>query len=487
MAGWNPQSTPIVIISRDRLSPLKQLLAWLDEAGYTRPVVVDNASTFQPLVEFLDQLDVEVIRLDRNVGHLAPWLAEEARSRLPDHEPFVVSDCDVVPDDGCPGDVVEHLGSLLIAQKGIDKAGLGLRIDDLPDSYPLKQEVVQWESRFWEREVSPGVFDAEVDTTFALYRSPSTPHSTTHAVRTGPPYIARHLSWYSDPGNLSEEQLYYREHADPALSHWEAAGPSDELAALLRLRTDEIATRKVVLEDRNPFLKAWLEEPELTDEKAYTPWADPGWHAWNGMSPELEFAEFAGALVQLLCPAAVVETGVGQGYVTRRLAAKMGGSQRLLAFEEDDGFRRQLERLPFFAKPGRSIGAEPTAADLAEADLTILDSELPIRFDELDRWAEAAPPGAILLVHDASASHGPEAPHGLIRKRIEDLGIEGSFLRNPRGGFLGFKPVREPELRKDLERQMATLNGTRSLPILHTELKLRRSRLFNRARGLLRR
>ena len=261
---WDFKTTPIVIICRDRVTPLRQLLDWLDNAGYSRPILVDNASTFPPLLDFLRrEADAEVVRLDRNLGHMAPWISDQVQVKLRPNRPVVVTDCDIVPDDRRPTDVVEHLAEILLCYGEIDKVGLGLRIDDLPDSYVLKEAVVAWESRFWEVELAPGVFDAEVDTTFSLYRSPIVPHRTVRALRTGTPYVARHSSWYSDSANPTEEQLYYREHADPSLSHWETSNAGDKLETLLRKRADEVRTREIVATSDDPRLRSWLQEPSL--------------------------------------------------------------------------------------------------------------------------------------------------------------------------------------------------------------------------------
>lgn len=202
------KSVPVVVICRDRLAPLRELLDWLNRAGYSRVLLVDNASTYRPLVDFLATTSVEVVRLERNVGHLAPWSCE-VRAKLDAARPFVVTDCDVVPDEECPSDVVEHLGGLLIRYGNVDKVGLGLRIDDLPECYARREQVIARESEFWRTEIAPGVFEAEVDTTFALYRSPAEAHGSARSIRTGPPYIARHLPWYADSGDPSDEQRYY--------------------------------------------------------------------------------------------------------------------------------------------------------------------------------------------------------------------------------------------------------------------------------------
>ena len=51
--------------------------------------------------------------------------------------------------------------------------------------------------------------------------------------------------------------------------------------------------------------------PDLYDEQVFTPWAEPGWTAPNGMSPETEVCDFFASLVRMLKPEVVVETGVG--------------------------------------------------------------------------------------------------------------------------------------------------------------------------------
>lgn len=436
------KKTPILIICRDRLAPLQELLGWLSSAGYERPVLIDNSSTYPPLVEFLAGTDVEVIRLDQNLGHLAPWRSPIVQEAFGSTGPVIVTDCDVVPDAACPDDAVEHLAEVLLRQADIDKAGLGLRIDDLPDDYELKEQVIAWERRFWEKEISPGVFDAEVDTTFALYRELGTTHQTTRAVRTGGDYVARHLSWYASTARPTEEQAFYREHADGSTSHWESGVAVPELAPLLAHRDDELTTRAVVERSGNPYLQAWAEEPPYEPESLHTPRAAPFWMAWNGMSAEVQFCDFGASLALMLQPDKVVETGVGQGFMTRRLATVLQPGQRLLVFEDDPDFRAGLEQLPFFAHPERTLDAAPTPSpeDLVDAQLTILDSEIPSRLVEIDLWWQAAPAGAALLVHDAGNGHGPEAPHHLVRARIEEHGIVGAFLKNPRGSFVGFKP-----------------------------------------------
>ena len=98
----------------------------------------------------------------------------------------------MIPTQQCPLDAVAHLHGLLERFPDYLKAGLGLKIDDLPDHYHLKQEVIRWETTLYGREITSGVFQADIDTTFAIYR-PGTPYIVGPAMRSRGRYEARHL------------------------------------------------------------------------------------------------------------------------------------------------------------------------------------------------------------------------------------------------------------------------------------------------------
>jgi hypothetical protein len=213
-------SVPVFIPVRDRLTPLLQVLDWCERAGLHDIWLIDNASTWPPLVEFLNGTSHRVVRPGLNLGHRSPWLTGTVQRHARDRF-FIVTDPDVVPDAQCPLDAIDHLRALLERYPEVDKVGLGLRIDDLPGHYPLADAVRAWEARFWSDAIEPGVFRADVDTTFALYRPLTRRHEENRALRTGFPYVAQHLPWYQDPTQLSVEDRFDREHADPTVSNWD--------------------------------------------------------------------------------------------------------------------------------------------------------------------------------------------------------------------------------------------------------------------------
>lgn len=219
-ASFDAASVPVLITCFNRVEALRLLVSWLEGAGYDHIVLVDNASTYEPLLAYYDETPHAVHRLGENLGHLAVWEADVLGVRGLDG-PYVVTDCDVVPDAGTPPDALDRFAELLFKYADADKVGFGLRIDDLPEWYGLRAEVLDWESQFWEAEIEPGVYRADIDTTFALYRA-SVRGPSYRALRTGAPYVARHLPWYTDSQALSEEDRYYRDHVLAGVTNWDA-------------------------------------------------------------------------------------------------------------------------------------------------------------------------------------------------------------------------------------------------------------------------
>lgn len=193
------RDVPIFITTRDRLSDLILLVSWLEIAGHTRITFVDNDSQWPPLLEFLDDVPYRVVRSKENLGSQAAWKL----GLIPDDEGFVVTDPDVVPCASCPPDAVERL-SWAMHRHNYPKAGLGLKITDVPPDMPS----LEWERELVspDRELEPGVFESLVDTTFALYR-PGVDFLL-ESLRLGAPYQARHMPWYRD-GALDAEHEFY--------------------------------------------------------------------------------------------------------------------------------------------------------------------------------------------------------------------------------------------------------------------------------------
>jgi hypothetical protein len=198
---------------------LKQLVSWLEQAGMDNICIIDNDSAYPPVLEYYQSIRHRVVYLGRNLGFTALWDSEiynEFRSSY-----YIYTDPDVVPVATCPHDFIEHLFQILKKYPDIEKVGMGLKIDDLPDHYDHKHEVITSESKFWEKKIENDLFDAEVDTTLALYRPLAKgPSWACKAYRTGGNYLLHHLPWYEDSENLDDETLYYVKNIKKFTSRW---------------------------------------------------------------------------------------------------------------------------------------------------------------------------------------------------------------------------------------------------------------------------
>lgn len=209
---------PVVINNFNRLESLRNLVAWLEAAGMKNIIVIDNSSTFPPLLNYYSSFRHEVV-WERNLGPLAVWASSGLWKRIR-NDYYIYSDSDVVPDVCCPSDAIQVLYHALRSYPLIEKVGLGLRIDNLPDSYDKKADVIEWEKRYWEHQISADLYHASVDTTFAMYRPRTMGGWWLRSLRTGGMYVARHVPWYQDSSNPTDEERFYASTAKRGVSHW---------------------------------------------------------------------------------------------------------------------------------------------------------------------------------------------------------------------------------------------------------------------------
>lgn len=197
------------VVNRNWLTPLRALVDDVRRLG-GEPVVVDNESTYPPLLEWYASSPCRIERLGRNVGSRSPWLSGVVDREAPRR--YVVTDPDL-DISGVPSDAMALLHRGLDKHPSITKAALGLRLDDVPGSYPHRADVMAREGqmRSYVSTADPFFFVAPTDTTFALYeRGRAGDHFS--GVRARAPYEARHLPWYV-VGEPTEEARYYLAHA----------------------------------------------------------------------------------------------------------------------------------------------------------------------------------------------------------------------------------------------------------------------------------
>lgn len=208
------------------LSSTKAQAEYLSDCGHN-VIIVDNDSTYQPLLDWYKVCSYTVISTKGVILNTYNRFVWELN--LPDltqDNYYGVTDSDL--DLSLVPKGFKHILLTDIERSpGIIKSGLSLKIDDLPDNpYAIRYKTS--EANHFNPDHN-GFYDIPIDTTFAIYskercnnlhrlwkaEGDSVPNSFLdnryfyRAHRSPAPYIARHLPWYMDINNLSEEELYH--------------------------------------------------------------------------------------------------------------------------------------------------------------------------------------------------------------------------------------------------------------------------------------
>lgn len=216
------KNIPIVILNKDRLHPLQLLIESLRSRGYNNIIIIDNESTYPPLMEWYKVSGAEVFynnipetlydtgtfyRLAFEIKH--PRFVEIVKDF------YVFTDSDVIPDDDIPVDFIDNMVKLCGELK-VHKIGLGLRVDNLPET-SYTNSVKEIEAQYWSTKIDHmgyKLYAAPIDTTFAVYY-PDTKPLWGHGFRMGGQFVAKHMPWYYDIENLPEDELYYLKNLKP--------------------------------------------------------------------------------------------------------------------------------------------------------------------------------------------------------------------------------------------------------------------------------
>ena len=170
---------PVVVLSANNPTFVATMVKQIEQHGY--PIfVLDDASDFPPTLRLLDELSrrgsVVVYRNTRRLGEHS-FLSHEAGliQRLPRY--FAVTDADLLLNEDIPQDFLCDMRAVL-DETGAVKVGFALDISDaesmLAGTFKDGLTIERLEGAHWTRPLpvqgfSEPVYDAPVDTTFALY------------------------------------------------------------------------------------------------------------------------------------------------------------------------------------------------------------------------------------------------------------------------------------------------------------------------------
>lgn len=231
---------PIFIICRDRIECTKKAIASYEKLNHPIEIIIhDNNSTYPPMIEWLEELEKNGIKVyrtkedhtprTRTFAHLtaesiADWMNHNKASY------YVVTDPDIELDSTPDGDNLEVYAELLDKnyRTGIKMVGPMLRIDDIPDTYAKKETATGRHNFFWWKEKKIAQIQGKevtynfspIDTTFALQKANEPFNRHQKGIRVYAPYTAKHLDWYIDLASPTPDHKWYRDHCHKGVAHW---------------------------------------------------------------------------------------------------------------------------------------------------------------------------------------------------------------------------------------------------------------------------
>lgn len=217
---------PVFIFSYNWLTYLKDTINNVIRMGGV-PVIVDNLSTYPPLLSYLKELESEFLvyrcpqnfgphGLQKNFNIVADFYKEKTKNDLP--HPIVITDPDLdlsnIPDDGLSKlfEVYEkdNVGRYV-------KYGFSIEYKDIGNNSLQNIQSIQEQTRLQSIRTEIGGiigYNSAIDTTFHLYAWKRAGHIPLRVVfrpafRLAPPYTCRHLPYYWDQEALKTEEVSY--------------------------------------------------------------------------------------------------------------------------------------------------------------------------------------------------------------------------------------------------------------------------------------
>jgi hypothetical protein len=180
--------------------------------------IIDNKSTYPPLVDYLKSIEnkVNVLYMPENYGHRVYMRDEIVKLG---GEKYIITDPDLLLNPNLPQNFIDILSDLSDKYQS-GKIGFAL---DITNNINLnikatdnKQTVVDWESQFWINKINDPIYElyyADIDTTFVLinkkyYKSVN----EYNAIRIAGNFTCIHRPWVINyEKDLLEDELdFYR-------------------------------------------------------------------------------------------------------------------------------------------------------------------------------------------------------------------------------------------------------------------------------------
>ena len=258
---------PIFIINKDRLRFLKQLMASYDrikKVSNIEIVIVDNGSTYPPMIEYLAELETngvviyrwqerwnqEALLLGADLETYETWgsswrdfymLQEPVRYAVrtyrelhPEMEYYVVTDSDIDLSK-TPADILVYYEGILRACPQLDKIGPHISFTDLSYDYQFFDSVTRtYQILYLQQVPSAAYFNnlayhvsfTGIDTHWSMRRASQVfERLKGTSIRTYAPYQCWHLDFYDTLEY--PDTSYYKSHDSNKLNHYTVTNKSE--------------------------------------------------------------------------------------------------------------------------------------------------------------------------------------------------------------------------------------------------------------------
>ena len=216
---------PILIPVFNLCSYADSMVQQLVSRGVTGIIVCDNASTYPPMMDYLDNLSKSqrVVRFTENLGPRYFAESVEMLDLLPEY--FIITDPDLVLNIRLPNGFIDKMKDVINAHS-VSKAGFALDIHDTCDKFFNKDWVHTWEDKYWENKVpglpncvSDDMYLAPLDTTFCLFKKSTYIRevedigcgiTATSSLRIAGRFTCEHMGWWTNQPVPQDELDYYK-------------------------------------------------------------------------------------------------------------------------------------------------------------------------------------------------------------------------------------------------------------------------------------
>ncbi|MGB8468139.1 MAG: FkbM family methyltransferase [Candidatus Babeliales bacterium] len=192
------ENMPAIIIGYQQVTYIRNMVKQLEK--YTKDIIViDNASTFQPLLDYYKhEFTYTLLRQPINYGHMV-YYSDFIQQLVGDV--FILTDPDLEFNKRLPDDFIKTLMDISIYfNAGRVGFALAISANDLRRDVKVHGKIIkEWEQQFWQQRVyySPDrslrLFRAAIDTTFCLINKRC---SSTKQIRIAGDFTCDHLPWH---------------------------------------------------------------------------------------------------------------------------------------------------------------------------------------------------------------------------------------------------------------------------------------------------